>query len=219
MDKLNEIALFVSHYGYLAIFVLVFLQEIGVPNPVTNELVLMFGGYLSYFHSLSLIKVIITVIVADVTGTCILFFSFYFFGNWLFSHKPKWLPLKSGAIDRLKGHVHRHGYSGIFLGRLTPFLRGYVSIAAGILHIEPRKFVTIVSLSALTWSGGLVTLGWIIAPYWNIAIENLGIVLNVILILLIIAAITIVGWYFIKSKPFSKPELDEPKPSPSLKLE
>ncbi len=218
MDKLNEVAQFVSHYGYIAIFILVFLQEIGVPNPVTNELVLMFGGYLSYFHSLSLIRVVITVIIADVSGTCLLFFSFYFFGNWLFNHKPKWLPLKSGAIFRLKRLVERRGYLGIFLGRLTPFLRGYVSVAAGIVRFTPRKFVTIVTFSALTWSGGLVTFGWLIAPYWNIAIDNLGIVQNIVLLLLVAAIITFSGIYVLRNKS-GKTDIGTTKPSPSLELE
>jgi len=38
---------YILKYGYIAIFSLVFLQEIGVPNPVPNEVVLLFSGYLS----------------------------------------------------------------------------------------------------------------------------------------------------------------------------
>ncbi|MCX6740828.1 MAG: hypothetical protein NTY61_00295 [Candidatus Parcubacteria bacterium] len=44
----HSLAVFITHYGYLAIFFLVFLQEIGVPNPVPNELVLLFSGYLAF---------------------------------------------------------------------------------------------------------------------------------------------------------------------------
>lgn len=216
MDKLHEVALFVQHYGYLAIFILVFLQEIGIPNPVTNELVLMFGGYLSYFHSLSLFKVIITVIAADVSGTCILFFTFYFFGKWLIQHKPKWLPIKSGALDGLKRKVNQRRFLGIFIGRLTPFLRGYISIAAGILHIEPKKFVTIVTLSALTWSGGLTAFGWLIAPYWNYVIQNMSVVENIFLLLIVITGLTFAGRYVLKKRIESKRCIEDPKPAPGL---
>jgi membrane protein DedA with SNARE-associated domain len=208
MDKIHELTHFIAHYGYLAIFILVFLQEIGVPNPATNEVMLMFGGYLSYSHSLSIFKVILVVITADVTGTCILFFTFYFFGNWLISHKPKWLQVKSTAIDRLKRHLSSKGQWSIFVGRLTPFLRGYVSVAAGILHIKPQKFLATVSLSALIWGGGFVVLGWIIAPYWNIAVDKLGIIENIVLILLVILAITLTGRYIIKQKLIPKQEIN-----------
>jgi membrane protein DedA with SNARE-associated domain len=44
----SEVALYITKYGYLAIFLLVLLQELGLPNPVTNEFVLLFSGYLAF---------------------------------------------------------------------------------------------------------------------------------------------------------------------------
>ena len=50
---------YIIKYGYLAIFSLVFLQEIGVPNPVPNELVLLFSGYLTSTGKLNFTAVLI----------------------------------------------------------------------------------------------------------------------------------------------------------------
>ena len=47
----------------------------------------------------------------------------------------------------------------IYLGRLIPFIRGYTSVAAGLLHIPPRIFLPAVLLSALTWGGGYIIAG------------------------------------------------------------
>jgi membrane protein DedA with SNARE-associated domain len=52
---------------------MVFLQEIGVPNPVPNEVVLLFSGYLSSVGQLDCITVLITVIAADVLGSSLLY--------------------------------------------------------------------------------------------------------------------------------------------------
>jgi membrane protein DedA with SNARE-associated domain len=41
-----ELILYITKYGYIAIFVLIFLQEIGAPNPIPNEFVLLYSGYL-----------------------------------------------------------------------------------------------------------------------------------------------------------------------------
>jgi membrane protein DedA with SNARE-associated domain len=57
---------YILKYGYVAIFSMIFLQEIGVPNPVPNEVVLLFSGYLSSVGQLDCITVLITVIAADV---------------------------------------------------------------------------------------------------------------------------------------------------------
>ena len=69
----EEVVIFITRYGYMAIFILVFLQEIGMPNPIPNELVLMFSGYLSFKGLLYLPFVIFTVISADFIGTNILY--------------------------------------------------------------------------------------------------------------------------------------------------
>ena len=44
----DEVMQYIVKYGYLAIFVLVFLQEVGAPNPIPNELVLVLSGYLTF---------------------------------------------------------------------------------------------------------------------------------------------------------------------------
>src|ERR1700758_1146854 len=120
MEKLPEFAAYLTHYGYYAIFLCVFLQELGVPNPITNELVLIFCGYLSYTKTLNFFKVIIVAISADFIGTSILFFIFYFFSKWVVSHSPKWLPLKGETIEKMKKRFLKRGQRSIFIGRLTP---------------------------------------------------------------------------------------------------
>ena len=187
-------------YGYFAIFLMVFLQELGVPNPLTNELVLMFAGYLSFTHTLSLSKVIAVAIVADFTGTCILYFVFYLFGKWLLHRERAWFPLKITTLYKLENYVSRRGQWSIYLGRLTPFLRGYVSIAAGLLHINPKKFLSTVMLSAVTWSGGLVLLGRLLAPYWATVMKELGVFQIGVLVILLAAGIIIAGRYLTRKQ-------------------
>ena len=163
----EELVLYIAKYGYLAIFSLVFLQEIGVPNPVPNEFVLLFSGYLSTQNVLSFPLVLLTVISADFLGTSVLFFVFYFFGEQLLTRKPKWLPISKHSIERLSNFVSARGWWGIYLGRLIPYLRGYVSVAAGLLKFSPKKFLLMVFFSAITWSGGYVIAGYIAGPYWQ----------------------------------------------------
>jgi membrane protein DedA with SNARE-associated domain len=163
----QELVLYITKYGYLAIFSLVFIQEIGFPNPVPNEFVLLFSGFLSTQNILSLPLVILTVVLADFLGTSVLFFVFYSFGTQLLERKPKWLPMSKHNIEHLSNFVSARGLWGIYMGRLIPYLRGYVSVAAGLLKFSPKKFLSMVFLSAITWSGGYVIAGHIAGPYWQ----------------------------------------------------
>src|SRR5215470_5672893 len=87
-----ELAAYILKYGYIAIFSLVFLQEIGVPNPLPNELVLLFSGYLTSIGKLDFTIVLITVVSADTLGSSVLYIAFYYFGQRLLQKWPHVMP-------------------------------------------------------------------------------------------------------------------------------
>ncbi len=190
----EELAIYIAKYGYLAIFSLVFLQEIGVPNPVPNELVLLFSGYLSTQNILSFPLVLLSAISGDFIGTSVLFFVFYFFGKQLLARKPKWLPINKHSIERLSKFVSAKNWWGIYLGRLIPYLRGYVSVAAGILEFSPKKFLLMVFFSAITWSGGYVVAGHIAGPYWQEFAQQISGVSKIAGVALIILIAILIWW-------------------------
>jgi membrane protein DedA with SNARE-associated domain len=185
----SELTLFITHYGYAAIFLLVLLQELGVPNPVMNEFVLLFSGYLAYTGVLNLWLVLVAAVSADCIGTTILYAVFYMFGAYLMDRRPKWFPVKPSHIEQIKHKIAERQQWGIYLGRLMPFLRGYCSVAAGILSIKPGIFIPAVIVSAITWSGGYVVAGRLLGPYWEQVATRIG---NVQKVALLLTAILIV---------------------------
>jgi membrane protein DedA with SNARE-associated domain len=158
---------FVLAHGYLAIFLLVFLQELGVPTIVPNELALIFFGYLAHAGTLLLTYVLTTALSAEMLGTGLLYTLFYLFGSTLFKRRPRWLPLPWKRIAKWQGRLADRGHWGFFVGRLTPFVRGYSSVIAGLLRLPPGKFGRIIFASAICSTGGYVMVGWILAPYWS----------------------------------------------------
>jgi len=167
-----EFISFIGNYGYFAIFLLVFSQEIGIPNPVPNELVLMFSGYLTFKGILFLPYVILAAIFADFIGTNMLYFIFYISGAYILQHKPLWLPLPIKTINKFSKKISEGGLYTIYLGRLIPFLRGYTSVITGLLHIKPGIFLPIAIISATIWSSAFVLTGRILGPYFNYAGNN-----------------------------------------------
>lgn len=189
----SELTLYITRYGYLAIFLLVLLQELGVPNPVTNEFVLLFSGYLAYSGVLSLRFVILTAVSADFVGTTILYAIFYRCGQSIMRRRPRWFPISREHLDRIGRTISERQQWGIYLGRLIPFLRGYASVAAGILPIRPKVFIPAVIVSAITWSGGYVMAGWLVGPYWERAAERIGRVESLVLVAAMIVIATLIG--------------------------
>lgn len=169
----EEVVYYVTKYGYLAIFILVFLQEIGMPNPFPNELLLIFSGYLSFKGLLFLPFLILTVVTADFIGTNILYFLFFNTGTFIIQKKPKWIPVSLGRIERLTNKIYRGGQLRIYIFRLTPFMRGYTSVIAGLIQVKPKIFLPIALVSAVSWATIYVLIGYFIGPYWIQFIQNI----------------------------------------------
>jgi membrane protein DedA with SNARE-associated domain len=185
-----ELANYIVHYGYLAVFSLIFLQEIGVPNPVPNEIILLFAGYLASTGVLNFFLILLVGISGDFLGTFVLYAIFYFFGEQILEHAPKWLPVKK--IESIKQRISKREVLGIFLGRLLPYLRAYASIGSGLLKIPPKKFLLSVIASAIVWSGGYVLAGRLLGSRWSSFIskfslwELLAIVAGIIILIFFI---------------------------------
>ena len=209
----EEVVYFITRYGYVAIFILVFSQEIGMPNPIPNELVLMFSGYLSFKGLLYFPSVILTVISADFIGTNILYVIFYNAGTYIMQKKPKWVPLSATMIDRLTRKISDGGKLSIFIFRVTPFTRGYTSVLSGLLQIKPRIFLPIALISAATWATIYVIIGYIIGPSWDLFTKNIGSFKYILLAILatILCMVLFVYYYRKRGKRKTKEVLTIPK--------
>lgn len=152
---------YIVTYGYLSIFCIVLLQELGMPG-LPNELVLFYFGYISRQADLFYPYVISLVILADMTGSFLLYLIFYHGKDWLMRIKPKWLPLPLQKIDSLKLKIASHNGRNIFIAKLTPFVRSYTPVIAGLLHVQPAFYGRIILVAAIIWSGGWVTAGWLL---------------------------------------------------------
>lgn len=177
---------FITRYGYLAIFILVFLQESGFPNPIPNELVLLFSGYLIYSGIFKFYEVILVALLADFLGTSILYFTFRAFGFQILKWKPRWIPISRNRIESFSRSLSEGGLPSIFICRLTPFIRGYTSVISGLLHIRIKHFMTIAILSATVWASAYIVTGWILGPWWKQIEQNPHWVRNIMLLILIL---------------------------------
>lgn len=163
----EQLSLLISQYGYMAIIALIFLQEVGIPSPIPNEFVLVFSGYLAFTGVLNVSWVILSAIIGDLMASFILFEAFYFFGKVILERKPKWIPISKEKMDKLNVRIQESGQTGTFIGRLTPFVKGYVSALSGLLRVSQKKYgITLLSTSII-WSAAYVSFGYFMGPQLN----------------------------------------------------
>ena len=190
----------IAQYGYLAIFLFVFLQEVGMPSPLPNEFLLLFCGYLAFTGLLSLPLVILSVVVADLLAGVVLYLVFYYFGQLILQHKPKWIPISDEKIARITRKINHSGQSGIFIGRLTPFIKGYVTVLCGVLRISPKKFSGTLLATSVIWTVTYVSCGFLIGPYWNKMTQSDTDIMHYLTIISISIVLIIIAFQLLRNR-------------------
>lgn len=193
----HELSVLIFHYRYMTIFLLVLAQEIGIPTPIPNELVLAISGYLTLKGVLSLPLVLLIVASADFIGTNLLYFTFYLFGTYIIKHIP-WFPISKKKITNITQRISKGGIWIIFLCRLTPFIRGYSSIIMGLLQIKPGTFLPIAIITAALWSAEYIIAGRILGSSFGYALQNTGSFKLVITLVIVGVVLFVVIQFFYK---------------------
>lgn len=188
----------INKYGYLVLFFLVFIQEIGVPT-FPNEITLCYFGYLCSQNLYSLSQSILIAVSADVLGTLLLYSVFFFFSKQIFHSEKKWIKKILLKIESVQHKRRYRSNFSFFIGRLTPFVRGYVSVFAGITQLPIKIYFLQVLVSALLFTGGLITVGFCFANHIQKFLLTAQLSYSQFkIILFVILCLFVVKWFFKK---------------------
>jgi membrane protein DedA with SNARE-associated domain len=81
-------------------------------------------------------------------------------GRELVERHGRWLHLGPQRFARAEAWFERHGRAAILLGRLTPLVRSFISIPAGVLGAPLRSYVVLTSIASAIWCFGFAGAGW-----------------------------------------------------------
>jgi len=141
----------IANFGYLGIFVLIFLESAGVPLPGETALV---GAavYAGTTHQLDIGFVILAAATAAIFGDNL---GFWFGRRFGFSFLHRYGPYVRLTEPRLKiGQMlfQRHGGKVVFFGRFTALLRTYAAMLAGANRFHVGRFFVWNASGGITWA-------------------------------------------------------------------
>ncbi|HEV3312549.1 MAG TPA: DedA family protein, partial [Chloroflexota bacterium] len=90
-----------------------------------------------------------------------------FGGRPLLEQHGKWVMISPRDVDRGTDWFDRYGPVVVFIARLLPAVRSYVSIAAGIARMPIRPFFLFSVLGSIIWCTFLTILGRVLGDHWN----------------------------------------------------
>lgn len=163
----------VSQTGYVGIFFLMLVESALIPVP--SEITMPFAGSLVASGKFNLLLVVMVGTLGNLIGSLLA----YALGFWgqeavvrkLIQKYGKYLLLTEHEYDRAESWFRKHGEIIVFVSRLLPAVRTFISLPAGIAHMKLRKFIIYTTLGCLPWSLLLTWVGVKLGENW----ESIGV--------------------------------------------
>jgi membrane protein DedA with SNARE-associated domain len=81
-------------------------------------------------------------------------------GRPLVERHGRWLHLDAEKLGRAERWFERFGDAAVFLGRVTPVVRSFVSVPAGVFRMKPVRFTILTFLGCVPWCFALAGVGY-----------------------------------------------------------
>jgi membrane protein DedA with SNARE-associated domain len=163
----------VSTWGLIAIFVTMAGESAGLP--ISSEIVVPLGGALASQGKLNFVLVVAVSSVANLAGSLIAFYLTRRFGETVvLSRFGRWMGLSKGHLRLADRFFARFGLWAVFLGRLLPIVRTYISFPAGLSKIGYPMFTIVTLAGAIPWNFGLAYAGFLLGQNYQKVATTLG---------------------------------------------
>jgi membrane protein DedA with SNARE-associated domain len=148
---LNSLEHLLDAYGYIAIFVVIALENLGLPLP--GETILITAAvYAGTTHRLNAIAIVATAAAAAWAGG-IAGFAIGQYSERRFLHQyGRYIHLNEPDLRLGRYLFRRYGGRVVFFARFVAFLRALASLLAGINRMEWRRFLLFNGLGAMAWA-------------------------------------------------------------------
>ncbi|MCR4324351.1 MAG: DedA family protein [Candidatus Curtissbacteria bacterium] len=147
---------FLESYSYLGLFVILFLEEGGIPLPIPGDI---FIATTAALPSSNYLFIIATTVAATICGSTILFTLARRFGHMILLKFSKYTKITPNKIERIEKWFEKRGGVAIVIGRLIPGLRIVTPIVAGTFGVTYRVFWLYTAIAAFIWANIYFVIG------------------------------------------------------------
>jgi membrane protein DedA with SNARE-associated domain len=154
-----------NQYGYLAVVVLVMIEDFGVPVP--GETTLVLAAVYAGAGRLNVVLVGLFAFLAAVAGDNIGFAIGHFGGRRLVERYGRYILLTPERLDKATGFFERHGGKVVTVARFIEGLRQANGIIAGITGMHWARFLAFNALGAALWVIVWTAIGYLSGSHIN----------------------------------------------------
>jgi membrane protein DedA with SNARE-associated domain len=169
----SSVTTFVGDHGLYAVFVLMAVDAV---FPAASELVMLYAGALAAgafsgqhvvifgdridSHFWAYVAISLAGTIGYTLGSLVGWGIGAYAGRPLLEERGRWFHLDRAKLDRADRWFERWGDWAVFLGRLTPVVRSFISIPAGVVRMPIVRFTVLTFLGSAIWCFAIAGAGW-----------------------------------------------------------
>ena len=191
---MDYIITFMETYGYAAMFIAMVLKNANIKIP--SEIVLGFAGYLVAQGVFDMNMTIIVGTVAGIVGSVLSYWMGEYGGRPLLLKYGKYIFFNEHKFELAEKLFNKWGGTAVFVGRLLPGVRTFISFPAGMARYPMWHFIIWTVLGTIPWTILLVYLGKVLGDRWQDLIQyNHELLIAMVLVFAIIAIVFGIKYY------------------------
>jgi membrane protein DedA with SNARE-associated domain len=160
--------------GYVGVMLAMAIESAMIPLP--SELILPYAGFLvSDPTQIEPITgqpwnfwiVVVVATIGNTLGSLVAYAIGAYGGRPLLERYGKYVLIRPHEIDLADEFFAKHGSATVFIGRLLPVVRTFISFPAGVARMNLGKFIVYSTAGAFIWSMLLVYAGTVLGANWT----------------------------------------------------
>jgi membrane protein DedA with SNARE-associated domain len=185
----------VGHWGYLAVFAIVVVGNVGVPVP--EETALLAAGYLVWRGDLRWSLVLMVGIVSAVAGDNVGYWIGRRYGPGVLERFRRLIGISPPRFQSMRTFILRWGPLGVFVARFLAGLRFLAGPLAGAAGLHFSAFMTANVLGALLYVPAVVAAGYAVGYGAGAYVERVLQARGPLAYIVLAVAVILVGSVFV----------------------
>ncbi len=155
----------ISALGYAGVVALMALESACIPLP--SEVIMPFAGYLASTGRFSLIGAALAGAVGCNLGSTAAYLVGAYGGRAAVLRWGAYVLLGRNELEGIDRFFARFGGASVFIARLLPIVRTFISLPAGISLMPFARFQIYTVVGSLPWCFALAYVGFWLGEAWN----------------------------------------------------
>jgi membrane protein DedA with SNARE-associated domain len=163
----------IGDHGLYAVFLLMAIDAV---FPAASELVMVYAGALAAgafagqhvdlfgsrisAHVWAFVAMALVGTLGYLVGAIVGWAIGLYGGRPLLERRGRWFHLNTENLDRAERWFDRWDNYAVFIGRITPVIRSFISIPAGIFRMRLAPYVLLTAIGSAIWAFAFAGIGW-----------------------------------------------------------